>query len=69
MSIKFKVVKTEFGYEFASFFQGEWVIEPDACYPTRKEAQAALDADLEEAERCDAADRAYQSGYASACGY
>jgi hypothetical protein len=73
--MKARIIKTDLGYEPAFSHRdalgnyGEYEIEPGFANPTRREAQAALDADLRADQRVSAADRIYQSGFASACGY
>lgn len=71
MAMKSKVIKTEYGWEPAFYWDDtrEWVIEPGFAKATRAEAQAALDKDNEESRRIDAGQRHYQSGYDYACGY
>jgi hypothetical protein len=66
-----KVVKTENGWEPA-FWQehfGEYVVEPGFAKRTKREAEAALAADLAISAACVAAERLYQGQYAYAAGY
>lgn len=78
-----RVVKTELGWEPEFWYAGHsyvnhegktvtipagWYIEPGFASSSKKEAQAKLDADLEQARISEAADRQYQSQLAYACG-
>ena len=67
--MKAKVLKTEFGWEPAYWYDGIWNIDPGFAKTTRREAQAALDADLDQCLAIDAQQRIYAAGMDYACGY